>query len=101
MTTSLFHYPEGKDFNTYNILDFTPLFYEKVIADMTPTQLTQAKDTCGDNRDCIFDLAVTGRCTCMASVAHMFTCISILIQNGTNQFSSTVNQNQSRHLYAT
>ena len=67
MTSSLFHYPEGTDFNTYNILDFTPLFYEEVVAKMTEDEKTKAADICGENRDCIFDLAITGRCACMAS----------------------------------
>ena len=177
MTSSLFHYPEGTDFNTYNILDFTPLFYEEVVAKMTEDEKTKAADICGENRDCIFDLAITGRCACMASdicgenrdcifdlaitgrcacmasdicgenrdcifdlaitgrcacmasdicgenrdcifdlaitgrcacmasvvsFCHMFTGIkqqySIFIQSRTNQFSSTVSQNQSRHL---
>ena len=60
MTSSLFYYPQGTDYNTFNILDFTPLFYEEVVGNMTPEQKAEAEKTCGDNKECIFDLAITG-----------------------------------------
>ena len=62
MTSSLFYYPQGTDYNTFNILDFTPLFYEEVVGNMTPEQKADAEKTCGTNKECIFDLAITGEC---------------------------------------
>ena len=60
MTSSLFYYPQGTGYNTFNILDFTPHFYEEVYGAMTTEQKAEAKKTCGDNKDCIFDFAITG-----------------------------------------
>ena len=60
MTSSLFYYPQSTDYNTFNIINFTPLFYEEVVGKMTTEQKAKANETCGDNKECIFDLAVTG-----------------------------------------
>ncbi|KAK2167442.1 hypothetical protein NP493_1275g00055 [Ridgeia piscesae] len=65
--SSLFYYPLGTHYSTFNILDFTPLFYEEVVGNMTPEQKAEAEKTCGDNKECIFDLAITGNAKAAAS----------------------------------
>jgi len=60
MISSLFYYPPETDYSTFNNLDFTPLFYEEVVGKMSAAELAKAKETCGENKECIFDLAVTG-----------------------------------------
>ena len=50
---TLFHYTEGHTFYTYSDLDFTPIF----TSDLNITQ--DIRDTCNDDPECIFDLAVT------------------------------------------
>ncbi|KAK2167507.1 hypothetical protein NP493_1273g01022 [Ridgeia piscesae] len=67
MTSSLFYYPQSTDYNTFNIINFTPLFYEEVVGKMTPEEKAEAKKTCGENKECIFDLAVTGNAKAAAS----------------------------------
>lgn len=61
---SLLHYPPDTDYNTFNIQDFTPLFLEEVLGNMTEAERAEAEKTCGDNRECLFDFAVTGESSC-------------------------------------
>ena len=75
MISSLFYYPAGSDYNTFNIKNFTPLFLEDVLANMTTAQKTEAKKTCGENKECLFDFALTGQC-CLASIVY---CCRILL----------------------
>ncbi|KAI0209335.1 hypothetical protein LSAT2_005978 [Lamellibrachia satsuma] len=67
MISSLFYYPSGSDYNTFNIKNFTPLFLEDVLANMTTAQKTEAKKTCGENKECLFDFALTGNAAAAAS----------------------------------
>jgi len=39
---------------------FKPLFFEELLKDKT-ISMTLVKNTCGDNKECIFDLVVTGK----------------------------------------
>ena len=80
MAESLFHYAENTDYNTYNIRDFTPLFLDEVLGNMTDTERTEAEKTCGENRECLFDYIVTGQsssrlCLCTNTILS-FSCTS-------------------------
>ena len=57
---SLFYYAPGESYSTFARTEFQPLFLEDVLNVMTPEQRTKAKQTCGDNKECIFDFIVTG-----------------------------------------
>ena len=57
---SLFYYAPGESYLTYARTNFKPLFIEDVLRNMTTERRTKAKETCGDNKECIFDYAVTG-----------------------------------------
>ncbi|KAI0230808.1 hypothetical protein LSAT2_018833 [Lamellibrachia satsuma] len=67
MISSLFYYPAGSDYNTFNIKNFTPLFLEDVLGNMTAAQRTEAEKTCGKNKECLFDFALTGNAAAAAS----------------------------------
>ncbi|KAI0225835.1 Mucin-like protein [Lamellibrachia satsuma] len=58
---SLFYYSPGESYLTYARTDFKPLFIEDVLRDMTAERRTKAMETCGDNKECLFDFAVTGK----------------------------------------
>ncbi|KAI0237078.1 Mucin-like protein [Lamellibrachia satsuma] len=58
---SLFYYAPGESYSTYAHTEFQPLFLEDVLANMTTAQRTKAEQTCGDNKECLFDFAVTGK----------------------------------------
>ncbi|XP_056008372.1 sushi domain-containing protein 2-like isoform X1 [Ostrea edulis] len=56
---SLFTYPNGKTYSDYNSerqVDFRPVFSSSVTSPVT----TEARELCGSNTDCLFDLHVTG-----------------------------------------
>jgi hypothetical protein len=55
----LFTYPAGKayiDYNSNSHIRFRPLFLSSIVSSSTP----EAKELCGNNTDCLFDLHVTG-----------------------------------------
>ncbi|KAK2175059.1 hypothetical protein NP493_751g01026 [Ridgeia piscesae] len=56
---SLFFYVKGESYLTYAHPEFKPLFLEDVTANMTDKEKANAKKICGDNKECIFDLAIT------------------------------------------
>ncbi|KAK2162836.1 hypothetical protein NP493_1501g01029 [Ridgeia piscesae] len=56
---SLFYYASGESYSTFAQTDFKPLFLEDVLANMSPDEKTKATKTCGDNKECLFDFAVT------------------------------------------
>ncbi|KAI0210407.1 Mucin-like protein [Lamellibrachia satsuma] len=58
---SLFFYAPGETHATYAHTEFQPLFLEDVLANMTAAQRTKAEQTCGNNKECLFDFAVTGK----------------------------------------
>ena len=57
---SLFYYAPGENYLTFARTNFRPLFLSDVLANMTDAQKILAKEKCGDNKECIFDFAVTG-----------------------------------------
>ena len=58
---SLFYYASGESYSTFKNKGFKPLFLEDVLHNMTDAERANAKATCGDNKECLFDFAVTGR----------------------------------------
>ena len=57
---SLFHYAPGESYSTFARTGFKPLFIEDVVKNMTAAKRAEATKTCGDNKECLFDFAVTG-----------------------------------------
>ena len=57
---SLFHYAPGESYSTFARTSFTPLFIEDVLKNMTAAKRAVATNMCGDNKECLFDFAVTG-----------------------------------------
>ena len=57
----MFHYASDESHATFAHTEFKPLFIEDVLAKMTPAQRAKAKKICGDNKECLFDFAVTGQ----------------------------------------
>ena len=57
---SLFYYAPGESYSTFAHTGFEPRFVEDVLANMTSSQRQTARRTCGDNKECLFDFAVTG-----------------------------------------
>ena len=57
---SLFHYAAGESYSTFARTGFKPLFIEDVLKNMTAAKSAEATKTCGDNKECLFDFAVTG-----------------------------------------
>ena len=60
---SLFYYAIGEPYSTFAHKEFKPLFLEDVLNNMTAAERKKAETTCGDNKECLFDFAVTGRHT--------------------------------------
>ena len=61
---SPFYYASGESYSTFENKGFKPLFLEDVLKNMTDAEEAEAKATCGENKECLFDFAVTGRITC-------------------------------------
>ncbi|KAK2160812.1 hypothetical protein NP493_1626g00009 [Ridgeia piscesae] len=57
---SLFYYASGESYSTFVHKEFKPLFLEDVLNNMTDAERVKAKATCGENKECLFDFAVTG-----------------------------------------
>ena len=78
---SVFYYTPPTSYSTYASTGFQPLFVEDVLANMTDSQRLKAKETCGDNKECLFDFVVTGKCVIyglvvMLAVSNVLTCIT-------------------------
>ena len=58
----MFYYAPSTSYSSYAASGFQPLFVEDVLANMTYTQRLKATETCGDNKECLFDFVVTGEC---------------------------------------
>ena len=52
-------YEEGQSWHTYNDLDFQPVFLVDLENSASPDDLTEARELCGDNKECLFDTLVT------------------------------------------
>ena len=59
---TLFTYRSGESYDNFLDLGFTPVFLDEtnsLFSDDTLKQ--QARDICGENEECLFDIAVTGK----------------------------------------
>ncbi|KAK2175052.1 hypothetical protein NP493_751g01001 [Ridgeia piscesae] len=86
---SLFYYASGESYSTYAHTEFQPLFLEDVLNNMTESQRTAALNTCGENKECLFDLAVTGKEEAAAAT---------LATNSKNEKSATALANASPNI---
>ena len=75
---SLFYYAPGESYWTFARTEFQPLFLEDVLANMTTAQRTKAEETCEDNKECLFDFAVTGGGKQTITYVHTYVLISAL-----------------------
>ena len=53
MEASMFTYPDGQSYDSYQDVSFIPMFY-------TPDVTSDVQNVCGDNRECQYDYAMTG-----------------------------------------
>lgn len=65
MTTShesLFVYQQGKSHATYHDPSYQPIFADEHKLEFSDKELEKgAQDTCGDNKQCMFDIFTTGK----------------------------------------
>ncbi|KAK2190863.1 hypothetical protein NP493_66g06040 [Ridgeia piscesae] len=64
---SLFYYAPWESYATFARAGFKPLFIEDVLRNMTAEKKTKAKETCGDNKECLFDFAITDKAEAAAA----------------------------------
>ncbi|XP_078360277.1 sushi domain-containing protein 2-like isoform X2 [Oculina patagonica] len=59
---SLFTYDQGKDHSTYFNVGYVPIFLDQGNLEFDNATLgQQARDVCGDNKQCLFDIYTTGK----------------------------------------
>ena len=59
---TLFSYRLGKGYDDYLDLGFVPIFLSDLAPDFSNSTLEQeAKKICGNNKECMFDIAVSGK----------------------------------------
>ena len=59
---TLFTYRSGESYDHFRDLDFTPVFLDGTASLFPNSTLEQeAKNICGENKECLFDIAVTGK----------------------------------------
>ncbi|KAK2190867.1 hypothetical protein NP493_66g06051 [Ridgeia piscesae] len=58
---SLFYYAPDESYSTFARTGFKPLFIEDVLKNMTAAKSAEATQTCGVNKECLFDFAVTDK----------------------------------------
>ena len=59
---TLFTYHAGKNYSSFVDFDFTPVFLDDTSSLFTNSTLeAEARDLCGGNEECFFDVAMTGR----------------------------------------
>lgn len=57
---SLFTYEEGKDHSSYFDVQYVPVFLDQDDLEFADVRLgQQARDVCGDNKQCLFDIYTT------------------------------------------
>ena len=58
----MFTYRIGESYDRFRDLDFTPVFLDETASLFSNSTLEQeAKNICGENKECLFDIAVTGK----------------------------------------
>ena len=82
---SLFIYEEGMNHSSYFDAGYVPIFLDKddlVFDDVTLGK--QARDACGDNKQCLFDIFTTGKVSIgMASKQAVESFIAVLNETET------------------
>jgi hypothetical protein len=59
---TLFTYRIGESYDSFLDLDFTPVFLDETASLFSNSTLEQeARNVCGENKECLFDIAVTGK----------------------------------------
>ena len=59
---TLFTYRSGKSYDSYRDVNFKPVFLDDTSSLFSSSTLEQeARDICGQNEECLFDIAVTGK----------------------------------------
>ena len=59
---SLFSYEEGQNHSSYSDVGYVPIFLNQDnLVFNNPTLRQQARDVCGDNKQCLFDIHTTGK----------------------------------------
>ena len=59
---TLFTYRFGENYDRFRDLDFTPVFLDDTSSLFSNSTFEQeAKNICGENQECLFDIAVTGK----------------------------------------
>ena len=59
---TLFTYRFGKSYDSFRDLDFTPVFLDDTSSLFSNSTFEQeARNICGENKECLFDIAVTGK----------------------------------------
>jgi len=65
---SLFHYTAGTDFSTYQKDNsYEPTFTADALAGLNDEERAAVEAVCGTNKQCTFDLVVTGNSKCWSS----------------------------------
>ncbi len=58
----MFTYRIGESYDRFRDLHFTPVFLDETASLFSNSTLEQeAKNICGENKECLFDIAVTGK----------------------------------------
>ena len=58
----MFTYHVGESYDNFVDLGFTPVFLDETNSLFSSNTLEQqARDICGENKECLFDIAVTGK----------------------------------------
>ena len=77
---SLFTYEEGKDHSSYFDVGYVPIFLDQ--DDLVFDNVTlgeQARDVCGDNKQCLFDIYTTGKVSIgLASVRAVESFLAVI-----------------------
>ena len=81
---SLFTYEEGKDHSSYFDVGYLPIFLDQEDFDNLTlfdnvTLGEEARDVCGDNKQCLFDIYTTGKVSIgLASVRAVESFIAVI-----------------------
>ena len=82
---SLFTYEEGKDHSSYFDVGYVPIFLDQddLVFDNSSLE-EQARDVCGDNKQCLFDIYTTGKVSIgMASKQAVESFIAVINETET------------------
>ena len=61
-SNSLFTYRIGESYNSFLDLHFAPIFMDEIGSLFSNTTLEEeAKNVCGENKECLFDISMTGK----------------------------------------